>query len=144
MKAFLVSLALAIPTVACGSPDLSTRAAFADACLLSRYTCKDIRAPVVRETIFVDRAGALGLYFGGRTVWLSPGLSTNPKMRYIVLVHEMVHYLQVYEDEKGFPHNAPYENCMREEEAYEVSDKIAARFGLINEMKVEQLRAACS
>ena len=144
MKALLVSLALATCTVASASPGLTPAAAYADACLLSRYSCKGIRQPWVRESIFVDKAGALGMYFGGRTIWVSPGLRTDPKMHYIVLVHEMVHYLQVYADEKGFPHRAPFENCIREEEAYEISDKIAARFGLVNLLRLDQVRATCT
>jgi len=135
--------ALLISMSASAALNLNERAAFREACELSRYTCKGIRPPWVRESIFVDKVGAWGYYFGGRTIWLSPNLTTE--QRYIVMVNEMVHYLQVYEDEKGFPQTAPGESCVREEEAYEISDKVVRRLGLQDKipLRLNLLRAQC-
>lgn len=125
--------------------DLSPKAAYLEACALSRYTCKGIPAPHIRETIFVDRGGAYGWYWGGRTIYLTPGMS--PEMRYVVMVHEMVHYLQCYEDAKCFPRTAPFETCVVEEEAFEVSDQVIRRLGADKVaplgLRLDMIRASC-
>lgn len=144
MIARLVLLAAMIALVGSSVEGLTSAAAYREACRLSRYTCKDIPAPKVRESVFVDKSGAYGFYFGGRTIWVATYLT--PRERYVVMVHEMVHYLQVYEDQKGFPHNAPFETCVREEEAYEVSDQVLARLGTTERLtpRLAQFRALCA
>lgn len=127
MRKLLPLAALFLAQTSSAAQDLSPRAAYRDACALSRYTCKDIPQPMIRESIFVDKANAFGFYFGGRTIWLSTFLT--PVERYVVMVHEMVHYLQCHEDRKCFPQSAPFETCLREEEAYEVSDRVIRRLG---------------
>jgi len=143
MKALLVSLALATCTVASASSNSSDREAWRDACELSRYTCKGIRPPMVRESVLVDVAGLYGLYFGGNTVWLKPELEA--KLRHVVTVHEMVHYLQAAEDGKGPPFASQLIACLREEEAYEISDRVAKRLGIAgHDQHAQKLRDSCS
>jgi hypothetical protein len=106
----------------------SPKQAFAEACRLSRYSCAGIKAPMVRYSRFVDAAGAYGIYMGGNTIWMSPNVSGA--RRYVVLVHETVHYLQSKVDEKGPPITSAFQRCVNEEEAFEVGDIVAARLNL--------------
>jgi len=135
--------ALLVSLSASAGLDYSDRAAWREACQLSRYTCRDIPPPMVRRSVFVDKTGAYGLYYGGRTVWLATYLS--PVEEYVVTVHEMVHYLQTYEDGGQYP--APnFVMCLREEEAYEISDKVISRIGSVGRLgpRLEALRAGCA
>jgi hypothetical protein len=106
---------------------LNAYTAFREACRLSRYSCWGLQPPMVRYSSYVDVEGAYGLYFGGRTVWLSPTAMKTPEEHYIVMVHEMVHYLQAYVDQNGLPFETKFERCVREFEAFEVSDRVARR-----------------
>jgi hypothetical protein len=81
--------------------------------------------PLVRFSEQVRKAGAWGLYGGGTTVWLSDDLAPLDSIRsqaYNTLVHEMVHYLQYWEDRSPMSSGL---SCMAEEEAFEVSGKLA-------------------
>jgi hypothetical protein len=125
----LVALALVVAPAPFDSDEpFSARQAFAEACQLSRYSCDGIKPPMVRASRFVDAAGAHGIYMGGNTIWLNPRVSGA--LRYVVLVHETVHYLQSKVDEKGAPMTSSFQRCVNEEEAFEVSDIVAARLNL--------------
>jgi hypothetical protein len=103
---------------------LSSESAFAEACRLSRYNCLDLRPPSVRGTVYAQRENSYGFYTGGNTIWLDPTLDSEA--RYIVMVHETVHYLQEKVDGSRFPINQ-LRSCLSEEEAFEVSDQVAKR-----------------
>lgn len=107
----------------------SPQRAFAEACHFSRYNCRGLSTPMVRYSIYVESEGAYGIYMGGNTVWLSPELDT-PEKRYLIMVHEMVHYLQSMRDGNGVPFNGTFERCVYEQEAFEISDIVAARLKL--------------
>ena len=134
----LVGLTAVGVSSALGAQSLSARDAFREACNLSRYDCAGIRAPMVRESVYVRRSGNYGVYFGGRTVWLANDLS--PERRYVTMVHEMVHYLQTHADENGPPFVFDVEVCVYEAEAFEVSNQVARRMGL-PEVSTEQFNA---
>lgn len=131
----LLAALLAIGVSASASPQLSAREAFREACSLSRYDCSGIKAPMVRESVYVRYSGNYGVYFGGRTVWIADSLT--PERRYVTMVHEMVHYLQTKVDENGPPMQFAVEVCVYESEAFEASNKVARRLG-VPEMPTDQ------
>ena len=124
----LVGLTAVGVSSALGAQSLSAREAFREACNLSRYDCTGIKAPMVRESVYVRRSGNYGVYFGGRTVWLANDLS--PERRYVTMVHEMVHYLQARVDEDGPPMQFPIERCVYESEAFEASNQVSRRLNI--------------
>ena len=120
-----MALLLCISSVQ-AKPRYTPYEAFREACWLSRYSCIGIKQPMVRESPYVNLEGAHGIYMGGRTIWMGNKLPTA-KERYVVMVHEMVHYLQQYVDQQGIPFTSQFEKCVREHEAFEVSDIVAKR-----------------
>jgi hypothetical protein len=105
--------------------NLTDRLAFREACELSRYDCTGVKAPMVGYSVIVSAAGAYGIYAGDNTVWLAKGLSRE--MRYAVLVHESVHYLQKKVGGTEIPFSGKFTQCVSEEEAFEISDIVAKR-----------------
>lgn len=147
MRLILLSLTLvtifATAFASAPRPGSADSAAWREACELSRYNCKGIHPPAVRESMIVEAADLYGLYFGGNTVWLRVGLP--PNLRYAVTVHEMVHFLQAKVDGKGPPFGSQLETCLREEEAYEISDRVTTRLGIAGKMhNADKLRANCT
>jgi hypothetical protein len=126
--ALLALLVLSTSTQA--KEPLNAYTAFREACRVSRYNCWGLSQPMVRYSSFVDHEQAYGIYIGGRTIWLSPTAMKTPEEHYIVMVHEMVHYLQAYVDQNGLPFETRFERCVREFEAFEVSDKVAKRLNV--------------
>ena len=120
-----ITVLLAVLLASCAAPS-AENLAFRETCLLSRYNCTGIAPPLVRITPLTARAGLYGVYFGGRTIWLSHTLAT-PEERYVVMTHEMTHYLQTQVDGNGVPFLTLFEKCVYEEEAYEVSNVVAQR-----------------
>jgi hypothetical protein len=105
--------------------NLTDRLAWREACELSRYDCRGVPAPMVGYSVIVQHAGAYGIYAGDNTVWLAKGLSRE--MRYAVLVHESVHYLQKKVGGTNIPFIGKFTQCVSEEEAFEISDIVAKR-----------------
>lgn len=138
MKGFLYLALVIVPPFSSIGP-LTPEGAFADACQLSRYSCVGIHAPMVRESRFVDAEGAFGIYMGGNTIWMSP--EVTGARRYVVMVHEMVHYLQSKADGNS-PSNGDFRRCVSEEEAFQVSDIVAARLGQLDMIRPAILTAA--
>lgn len=133
MKRFLLSLmaSLVASCVVVPAADVPVeQLAFADACRVSKYDCTGLTPPRVRHSPFVTAVGALGVYVGGRTVYLAPEVHyQNDTLGYAILVHEMVHYLQVYADD-GSRDPSHLELCLMEQEAWEVTNVILRERGL--------------
>ncbi len=125
MKGLLYIALVIVPPFSSVGP-LTPEGAFADACRLSRYSCVGISPPMVRDSRFVGAEGAFGIYMGGNTIWMAP--SVTGARRYVVMVHEMVHYLQEKAD-GNTPSSGDFRRCVSEEEAFQVSDIVAARLG---------------
>lgn len=92
--------------------------AWDDACRLSRYDCGDVeRATIMYQYL----SGSDGTYYCGRDVVLSDDV--NPLVgayQYSTLVHEFVHYLQVYHHGVVCPFLSSNARCLYEEEAWGV------------------------
>ena len=139
MRKILLSLVCLFGLTSAHADPLSPQHAFAEACHLSRYSCWGIKPPMVRVSVYVAMEEAYGIYFGGNTVWMSPVL-TDPRDFYIVLVHEMVHYLQAHVDDT-VPFGSQVKSCVYEEEAFQASDVVAARLNRPDMIRVNILRA---
>ena len=130
MKKFILAIMVVIAS-ACAASYLPTQSptlaemAWKDACELSRYDCRGLRAPDVLRTDLHD--GALGFYYSSMgVVYLRKEADLNDVLWYGVLVHEMVHYLQY--ERADFPRNA-HGACLQEEEAFQVYDEIVEKLG---------------
>lgn len=109
------------PQVAQWSP---VESAFADACRLSQYDCTGVLAPEIRTTDFGETFGVYGVYLGGTLVHVAADLDfRSDPFAYAILVHEVVHYLQVAVGGM-LPSTSLLEVCVKEEEAYSVSNAV--------------------
>jgi hypothetical protein len=127
LKWTAIAMFLTLSLVGARHDNLTDRMAFREACELSRYNCRGAKAPMVAYSTIVTAAGAYGIYAGDNTVWLAKGLSRE--MRYTVLVHEMVHYLQTKVGGTNIPFHGKFTQCVSESEAFEISDIVAKRVG---------------
>jgi hypothetical protein len=102
------------------------RGAFNDACDISRYTCRAVPLPVleVRDLSYWGR-GVRGIYAGGPQVYIDDNVKYESPLFKVVLVHEIVHYLQRFAPENDLWQS----NCSREGEAFEVAGKYAVKMG---------------
>jgi hypothetical protein len=127
LKWLAIAMFLVISLTAATPYPFTPSNAFREACELSRYSCRHVPAPYVRYSSIVREAGAYGIYAGGSTIWIAPGL--EPELEYAVLVHETVHYLQNTVDGLKIPFKSKFTQCVAEEEAFEISDIVARRLG---------------
>jgi hypothetical protein len=127
LKWTAIAMFLTLSLVGARHDNLTDRMAFREACELSRYNCAGVKPPMVGYSVVVTSAGAYGIYAGDNTVWLAKGLSRE--MRYAVLVHESVHYLQKKVGGTEIPFSAKFTQCVSEGEAFEISDVVAKRLG---------------
>jgi hypothetical protein len=126
LMAVLVASCVSMPE----SPSASA-SAFADACRLSHYDCAGVPPPAIRVTDFGSDFGVYGLYLGGDIVWLASDIELlkGRDYAYAVLIHETVHYLQ--EVVGHLPRSTSlFEVCVKEEEAYLVSNRWLLERGL--------------
>jgi hypothetical protein len=101
------------------------------ACELSRYDCAGVEPPWIYITPIAGW-NARGVTIADRSVYIDPNWSNfeDPESMQ-VLVHEMVHYLQVHVGgsiTNGLIRN-PIEACIIEGEAFEVSNEYAVMVG---------------
>ena len=103
--------------------------AWRDACRLSRFDCTGLPAPAVRFSEYAEALGVWGLYTGGNTVYMAPSLPLEKRksQSYLVLVHEMVHYIETRLNQGG---NGRVAVCLSEEEAFQVDGKLAHELGI--------------
>lgn len=130
----LITAALLLLVTGCISPTFPTDgfhtaviAAWADACEMSRYDCTWVKRPRVIQTDMMG-PGVLGFFYpGGDTVFVRKGTEPQTELRaYVTLVHEMVHYLQ---DLAWWPGNQKHTICMREEEAWDIGNRVLVKYG---------------
>lgn len=90
------------------------------ACVLSQYSCKRLKKPTIVWSNFIpNHWKAFGLFIPGEpNLYVRTNLPTQ--LTEVVLVHEMVHYLQ---DKRG----EYLTSCAKEAEAFKVGDKYAKR-----------------
>lgn len=119
----LVALFLLCALCVAGPPaKLDDRAAWREACAVSRYSCRGLRPPLVVEAPIT---GLLGRYrMGDKYLVIHDELDS--KLAYAVKVHEMVHYLQYKRSAWKFTHENA---CAMEREAFEVSNVVLRRIG---------------
>ncbi len=101
-----------------------TRDAFNDACDNSRYECRGVPLPVlvVTDLSYWGR-GVRGIYAGGPQVYIDDNVKYGSPLFYIVLVHEIVHYLQRFD-----PASSLYQSsCNREGEAFDTAGRTAVQ-----------------
>ena len=103
--------------------------AWRDACRLSRYDCTGLPMPSLRYSKLAEMHGVYGMYTGGRTVYLVPSMKVVEKksQAYLVLVHEMVHYIETKINRAGMNRMSV---CLSEEEAFEVDGELAVELGM--------------
>jgi hypothetical protein len=94
-------------------------------CTHSDYTCVGIKEPVVVEADLVN--GIYGEYFPGDQ-WVILRVNMEEPQRTIVLVHEMVHYLQ-WSHGKSKLDDPMSVRCKREKEAFDVSYEVSLELG---------------
>lgn len=97
-------------------------------CEIKNVDCTDIPQPGVIYSPNVGWGGNYGEYLEGPWVVLDDDLATDPDA-IIVIVHEFVHYLQVYRNEVPRPRTWE-QKCGAEEEAFTVAAEAARRLGL--------------
>lgn len=96
--------------------------AWAETCRLSRYTCEGISPPKV---FYIAMANVYGLYLGSKTIFIDTGLKPFDEGETFamgVVIHEMIHYLQTYEDGQGAYIEGAAHWCATEGEAYTVAN----------------------
>jgi hypothetical protein len=83
----------------------------------------------VRYSKYAESLGVWGLYTGGNTVYLVPEMEvkTRKSQAYLVLVHEMVHYIETILNNSP---NSQVAVCLSEEEAFEVDGALAVELGM--------------
>ena len=108
--------------------------AWLEACILivdEGYNCDDVTQPLVvyRDLSEENNAGVYNL--PSRSISLSDEADVFDPYWYVVLVHEMTHYIQ--HTKEGWPDNIPYFlGCFMEDVAYRVSNKVALRLEVDN------------
>lgn len=121
LSGVLVSLCVQAAQHPIGPPRALRVRAWHDACLLSKYKCDGIGPPRARFDEKLAAEDLYGQYIGGGVVWIRPGMSDDDT--HVVLVHEMVHYLQ---DRHGYwPSPNKLHACRMEAEAWQVSNIVA-------------------
>jgi len=131
LKLFAVAtLLLAAPYAALSAPapkyvaDISKmeRAAWNIACAFKAYDCSRLRAP---QVWYIALRGGHGRYYFG-----APGIEVNMELigqpfSGLVMVHEMVHYIQ-YAQRQASKYPTVYDNhCVRESEAFNIMAAVA-------------------
>ncbi len=113
---------LAVLCVA-GTPQLDDSTAWREACRVSGYSCFGISPPLVARSPLPD--GLLGRYKRGDK-YILVSEDTNGVLEYAVIVHEMTHYLQW---KRHAWRRGKLASCLREKEAFDVSNTAVARLG---------------
>jgi hypothetical protein len=97
------------------------------ACGITPYSCVGVQTPKMKRVAM--RPGLLGFYDGSDTVYVNMNLNGIDLKE--VLVHEMVHYLQVQVGGLKVP-GRPEPICRAEEEAFTLVDKWLIKIGYKN------------
>jgi hypothetical protein len=141
LKLFAAALVLlAAPYAALADPapkyvtDISEmeRASWRIACAFKAYDCSRLPAP---QVWYIDMQGTHGRYFFG-----APGIEVSTKLlgqsfSGLVMVHEMVHYIQ-YAQRREHSYPSVYDNrCVRESEAFNIAAAAAYSMG-INDIRL--------
>lgn len=102
--------------------------AFRDACRLSGYSCRGITAPRVMRAAVPLAPTWYGIYYpGSSVVFVRDDVNVEIDSGYIVLVHEMVHYLQLTVG--GLVYVDQFTGCIGEAEAFAASNRLARELG---------------
>lgn len=116
------------------------RQAFSDACRIALYDCWNlpksqkgakISLPTLEYHPINEEYSSWGQYWGGTVLYLDVqfDITRVPKgLGYLVLAHEMTHYLQTARPKGDVPMDA-WDSCEREAEAFFVGDAVADEIG---------------
>ncbi len=107
------------------------------ACELSRYDCHGVKPPWI-HVIQIAGHNARGASLGDRSIYIDPDWSDFTKSEsMLVLIHEMVHYLQheVGEHQTDGYIRSGLEACIVEGEAHTVSNQYAVLVGRVDLIK---------
>ncbi len=104
------------------TPQLDDRAAWREACRVSKYSCAWLSPPYVAKA---PLGPLLGRYkMGDKYILVNEDLTGN--RAYAVRVHEMTHYLQWKHKKWKFTKAS---KCENEQQAFDVSNAVRRRLG---------------
>ncbi len=103
--------------------------AWEDTCRLSNYSCDGIEPPLVRWSKYATQQGVWGMYLGGNEVYMADTMKIEKRksQAYLVLVHEMHHYLEQQVVQNP---NSRTAVCLSEEQAFSIDGALARELGL--------------